>query len=325
MVCGQGPAPAAATVEAYTASASTWSPAAGCSPPPCRARSAAWMLLLREYGTLPLRDVLGYAIGYAEAGYPLVPAISWSIAQRGGALPPSTGTPRPRSTWRAAARPRRAPCSPTRRWRPPTSGCWPRRRRPAATARSRSRRPAAPGTTGSSPRRSAQFAATEVMDVTGERHRGLLTDDDLASWHARLEAPSTYDYAGLTVCKTGPWGQGPVFLQQLALLKGFDLAAMDPGSAEYIHMVTEVAKLAFADREALVRRPRVRRRPAGRAALGRLQRRAARADRRDRQRGPASRPARGQGHGAAGNSPAVRSRTAELDSARRGRRPAGER
>ncbi len=90
------------------------------------------------------------------------------------------------------------------------------------------------------------------MDVTGERHRGLLTGarpgrPGTPAWRRR----STYDYQGLTVCKTGPWGQGPVFLQQLALLSGFDLhAAMEPGSAEFIHIVTECAKLAFADREA---------------------------------------------------------------------------
>ena len=56
------------------------------------------------------------------------------------------------------------------------------------------------------------------MDTTGERHRGLLTAHDLSTWHARLEAPASRDYHGLTVAKTGPWGQGPVFLQQLALL-----------------------------------------------------------------------------------------------------------
>ncbi len=52
------------------------------------------------------------------------------------------------------------------------------------------------------------------------------------------------------MCKTGPWGQGPVFLQQLALLSGYDLSAMGPGSAEFVHTVTEAGKLAFADREA---------------------------------------------------------------------------
>ena len=94
------------------------------------------------------------------------------------------------------------------------------------------------------------------MDITGRRHRGLLTGSDLAGWRASAEAPVTLDYHGLTVCKTGPWGQGPVFLQQLALLDGFDLTAMGPGTADFIHTVTECAKLAFADREAWYGDPR---------------------------------------------------------------------
>ncbi|HXZ73414.1 MAG TPA: gamma-glutamyltransferase, partial [Streptosporangiaceae bacterium] len=97
----------------------------------------------------------------------------------------------------------------------------------------------------------------EVMDVTGERHRALLAAGDLARWRASAEPPVTAEYQGLTVCKTGPWGQGPVFLQQLALLAGFDLAAMEPGGADYIHTVVECAKLAFADREAWYGDPRL--------------------------------------------------------------------
>ena len=93
-------------------------------------------------------------------------------------------------------------------------------------------------------------ASADVMDVTGRPHRGLLSYEDLAGWRPRLEEPLTYDVGGLTVCKTKPWGQGPVFLQQLALLDGFDLTAMGPGTADYVHTVTECAKLAFADREA---------------------------------------------------------------------------
>ena len=50
--------------------------------------------------------------------------------------------------------------------------------------------------------------------------------------------------------RSGPWGQGPVFLQTLALLKGIDLGAMDPDGAEFVHTVVEAMKLAFADREA---------------------------------------------------------------------------
>ena len=88
------------------------------------------------------------------------------------------------------------------------------------------------------------------MDTSGARHRGVLTGDDMARWTPRIEAPLTYDYGRYTVCKTGPWGQGPVMLQQLALLKGFDLDGLDPAGPDFIHLQVECAKLAYADREA---------------------------------------------------------------------------
>ena len=91
---------------------------------------------------------------------------------------------------------------------------------------------------------------TAVMDSTGRAHRGFLSGDDMARWRAHREDPVEGTFRGLTVCKTGPWGQGPVFLQQLALLAEDDLAALDPMGAPFIHLVTEAAKLAFADREA---------------------------------------------------------------------------
>src|SRR5205085_6582514 len=75
-------------------------------------------------------------------------------------------------------------------------------------------------------------------------------EDDLSDWTPTYEQPLTVDYRGLTVLKAGPWSQAPVFLQQLRLLDGFDLTAMGHASAEYVHTVTECAKLAFADREA---------------------------------------------------------------------------
>src|SRR3974377_2028208 len=90
----------------------------------------------------------------------------------------------------------------------------------------------------------------EVMDVTGKRHRGVLTGGDMAAWQAHVDAPLTYDYGRYRVCKPGVWSQGPVMLQQLALLKGFDLDALDPAGPDFIHLQVECAKLAFADREA---------------------------------------------------------------------------
>jgi gamma-glutamyltranspeptidase/glutathione hydrolase len=93
-------------------------------------------------------------------------------------------------------------------------------------------------------------AGVEVMDSSGERHTGLLAGDDLAGWESTYESPVSLDYEGLTVCKTPPWGQGPVFLAQLGLLRGLGLREMGLGSAEYVHTMVECAKLAFADREA---------------------------------------------------------------------------
>src|SRR5260370_3993506 len=87
------------------------------------------------------------------------------------------------------------------------------------------------------------------MDVSGAPHRGVVRADDMARWQPSVEAPLTYDYGRYTVCKAGVWSQGPVMLQQLALLKGFELDGLDPAGPEFIHLQVECAKLAFADRE----------------------------------------------------------------------------
>src|SRR5260370_30861368 len=86
------------------------------------------------------------------------------------------------------------------------------------------------------------------MDSSGTAHPGLLTGADMARVDACHEAPVTADFHDWTVAKCGPWSQGPVFLQQLRMLEQSDLGAFL--SADHIHLVTECAKLAFADREA---------------------------------------------------------------------------
>ena len=91
--------------------------------------------------------------------------------------------------------------------------------------------------------------AREIV-AWSEANGGLLAESDLAGFTTRIEAPVSADYRGVTVFKCGPWSQGPVFLQQLGILEGFDLRAMGHNSADYIHTVLEGAKLAFADREA---------------------------------------------------------------------------
>ena len=90
--------------------------------------------------------------------------------------------------------------------------------------------------------------AREIV-AWSDANGGLLGAGDLERFTTRVETPARADYRGVTVFKCGPWSQGPVFLQQLKLLEGFDLAAMGHNSADYIHTVIEAAKLAFADRE----------------------------------------------------------------------------
>ena len=94
------------------------------------------------------------------------------------------------------------------------------------------------------------FQEHEWLDSSGERHAGLLAEEDLRDWAPTWEEPVSVDYHGYEVFKAGPWSQAPVFLQQLRLLEEFDLAGLAHVGAEYVHVVTECAKLAFADREA---------------------------------------------------------------------------
>src|SRR5713101_5267635 len=88
-----------------------------------------------------------------------------------------------------------------------------------------------------------------LIAAHAQAHGGLLTVDDLAEFRSKIEEPIALDYRGYEVYKCGPWSQGPVFLQQLAILEGFDLPKLGHNSADYIHVLAETAKLAFADRE----------------------------------------------------------------------------
>src|SRR6266542_672295 len=252
---GQGPAPAAATLAVFESLGLGLVPGTGLLAACVPAAFGTWMLLLERYGSLPLREVMEYAIGYARDGYPMLPTASATIAAMAGTF---------RDHWPSSAEIYLGDGV------PPAGG---RFANPVlATAYSRILAEAEAAGAG----RDAQIEAArrtfyegfvaeaiaaylqraEVMDVSGRPHRGLLAGRDLAAWRASVEAPVTLDYAGLTVCKTGPWGQGPVFLQQLALLSGFGMAEMGQGSADFIHTVVECTKLAFADREAWYGDPR---------------------------------------------------------------------
>jgi gamma-glutamyltranspeptidase/glutathione hydrolase len=255
VVDGQGPAPRAATLETFACLGLELVPGTGVLPACVPGAFGAWMLLLRRYGRLRLRDVMGYAIGYAEGGYPVLASTSAAIAgvervfrshwPGSAELYLSGGLPLPGSRF---ANP--ALAGTYRRLLAEGEASGPDRDSQIEAARTAFYRGFVAEAVAS------YLAAAPVPDATGAAHHGLLAYEDLAGWEPGIEDPATFDYRGLTVCKTGPWGQGPVFLQQLALLEGFDLAGMGIGSVGLVHTVVECAKLAFADREAWYGDPR---------------------------------------------------------------------
>jgi gamma-glutamyltranspeptidase/glutathione hydrolase len=250
VICGQGPMPQAATPAAFRDRGVEAIPGSGLLPAVVPGAFGAWLRLLRDRGRLDVGTVLAPAIAYAGDGFPLLPKAAGMIevlaplfreewTGSGEVYLPGGRVPKP------GARLRNEPLAATFR-------------RIVAEAE------AAPG--GRENRIDAAVAAfyqgfvaetigeflatTEPLDCTGRRNGGLLTGHDLASWRPTIEPTVSADYRGHTVHKAGPWSQGPVFLQQLGLLEGFDLASMDHGGADHLHTVVECAKLAFADREA---------------------------------------------------------------------------
>jgi gamma-glutamyltranspeptidase/glutathione hydrolase len=256
VVCGQGPSPAAATIPRFRELGLDLVPGTGLLAACVPGAFDAWLLVLRDFGTLPLADVMRFPIHYAERGFPMLPRIAETIAgveelfreewQSSAELwLDGDGAPRPGGMWRNPAL-----AATYRRIVAEAEAAGGDREAQVQAARDAFLR-------GFVAEAIAAFcASTEVIDSSGRRHRGLLTGDDMATFEATFEAPVTLERRGLTVCKAGPWSQGPVMLQTLRLLEGFDLEAMGHLSGAYVHTVTECMKLAFADREAWYGDPR---------------------------------------------------------------------
>ncbi|MGW8377004.1 gamma-glutamyltransferase [Streptomyces sp. ODS28] len=252
VLCGQGVAPRAATPAHYTALGLDLVPGTGPLAAAVPGAFDAWMLLLRDYGTRHLSEVLKYAIGYAQHGHPAVDRVGETVESvrelfetewtssaelylRGGKAPAPgelLKNPALAATWRRllgeaealGGRDREAQIEAARRvWREGFIG-----------------------------EELERAAATPTLDTSGERHAGTLTGDDLAAWEATYEDPVSLDWNGWTVCKAGPWSQGPSLLQQLALIPEDIPYGGREGRADaaYIHRLVEGTKLAMADREA---------------------------------------------------------------------------
>ncbi|MGM1058223.1 gamma-glutamyltransferase family protein [Saccharothrix sp. Mg75] len=252
VLCGQGVAPAGATIAHYRDLGLDLVPGSGLLAATVPGAWDGWLTLLRDYGTKSLRDVLGYAIGYARDGFPLLERVSATISTVAdlfrdhwttsaelwlpGGVPPAAGerfrNTRLADTWEwllaaaeAAGSDREAQIEAGRR-------AW---------------------SQGFVAAQVDDFFRTARRDDSGRDHAGVLTGDDMASWAATYEDAVTADFGPWTVAKPGAWTQGPVLLQQLRLLEGFaDRIGYVDGvpTADTVHLAVESAKLAFADREA---------------------------------------------------------------------------
>ena len=248
VLCGQGPAPALATPSYFRDKGLELVPGTGLLPATVPGAFGAWLTMLRDYGTWELEDVLAPAIEYATKGFPLVPRVVQAIVAVETLF---------RQEWKSSAE----VWLPDGRI-PSVGGLF----RHAALASTYTRIVTEANANGAD-RKSRIDAAlglwyrgfvaeaiddfytnAAVRDCTGELHTGLLRLSDMADWRATYEEPLFADFGRYTVAKCGPWSQGPVFLQQLAMLRHMDIGSYAADSAEFVHRIAEVTKLAMADR-----------------------------------------------------------------------------
>ena len=249
VICGQGPAPAAATPEAFSKLGLDLIPGSGLLAACVPGAFDAWMLLAREHGTWMLRDVLSYAIGYAQGGVPVSAGLAKRLA--GSADQFRAHWPTSAEVYLAVGLPRTGDLL-----RNPALAALLERILTEAEAASRDREGQIEAA-----RRAWRdgFVADAafrwlrdrpVTDREGRSDTTLLAHADWVGYTATIEAPISSRSHDFTVYKAGAWSQGPVLLETLALLAQTGIANATPESASYVHTLIEALKLTMADREA---------------------------------------------------------------------------
>jgi gamma-glutamyltranspeptidase/glutathione hydrolase len=249
VICGQGVAPAASSIDRLRAMGLTRMPGLGLVPAVVPGAFGAWMLLLRDHGTMRLREVLEPAIQYAEHGFPLAPRAAGAIHASAAFF---------RTEWPSSAEvwlPGGNPPHPGETFRTPQIARAYQRLLEEAEAVGGGREAEIEAARrafyeGFVAEAVDRFYRHEVADGTGARRAGLLTGQDMAAWRASYEDTVSIEYAGVSVHKTRAWGQGPVLLQALRILEACGIAGIEPGGERYVHVAAEALKLALADRDA---------------------------------------------------------------------------
>ena len=247
---GQGFAPADASPAAFRRMGFEQVPGIGPLAATVPGAVPAWLGLLKEQGTWSLADVLAPAIGYARDGFPLVArAVQAILAVRELFL---THWPASADVWLPGGK---VP-QPGALFRQPAMAAMYTRLVAAAEKEGSGRTGVIDAAIrtwqeGFVAREIDQFCRTQdVRDSSGETHRGLLRYEDIAAWRVTSSTPLTMDFGRYGVAKCGFWSQGPMLLQQIGMLRHAGLENHAPGTAGFVHRVTEAAKLALADRMA---------------------------------------------------------------------------
>jgi gamma-glutamyltranspeptidase/glutathione hydrolase len=249
IICGQGPSPAAASIERLRGLDLDLIPGTGLLACCVPGAFGAWLTMLRDYGTASLRDVLEPAVFYANSGHPILERAVETIESVRSLF---------MEEWKSSARTflknGQTPSAGSIFTNPTLGGLYERVLQHAeSTGRSREGQiEAALAFWYEGPVAEAIDCfcrQSEVLDVSGRRHRGLLTGEDLCGWRPPLERPLQIDFRDFTVFKCGPWSQGPALLQALRILEDCDLEAHPPEAPEFVHLVTETIKLVMADRD----------------------------------------------------------------------------
>jgi gamma-glutamyltranspeptidase / glutathione hydrolase len=239
-----GVAPTGATADFFRRKGMKYPPALGPLAAVTPGTPGGLMVMLAEFGTMSLKDVLQPAIQMAD-GYPIEEELARSIERQKDKI----------KEWpysKKALLPHEG-----EKWEAPEPGEVFRQPELAVTLRKlveAEDRALKSGKT----RQEAIYAAYDRFykgDIGAEFARGcreqggLITEQDLAGWKVHLEEPVTANYKGIDVYKLTSWVQGPVMLQALNMLEKVDLKQMGFNSAPYIHTLYQVMNLAFADRD----------------------------------------------------------------------------
>jgi gamma-glutamyltranspeptidase/glutathione hydrolase len=251
---GNMTAPARATIERYRTLVKKLIPPEGLLAAGVPSAFDALAVALREFGTMQLSEVVAPAMALCEDGFPMHPGLAGDgetpqdLSGLIGTASIRHNAKKFRERWPTSA----AVYLPNGELphtgdiirNPALANFYRRLVEAEASARNRGREAAIDAARDRFYRGDIAGEIVKWSDANG----GLLQESDLAAFTTKIEAAVSADYRGITVHKCQPWSQGPVFLQQLRLLEGFDLAAMGHNSADYIHHLVEAAKLAFADR-----------------------------------------------------------------------------